>query len=559
MQDRPYQVQAHKNIRGEWLKGINRQLIAMATGTGKTVIFSGLPDRMHDVLPGQMLILAHREELIDQAIDKMRTINPGLRIDKEMANHKADPSLADAIVASVATLGRKGTKRIANYNWERVDKIVTDEAHHSVAQTYMNIYEASGILTAGDRRLLLGVTATPQRGDGKALREIYQKISFVYSMRQAITDGWIVDVCGIRVRTGTSLDEVRTVAGDFDSGDLANTVNNEKRNQLVVKAWLENGENRPTIVYCVDIQHTKDLAEMFRHYGVAAEAVWGNDPDRAKKLAMHREGAITVLLNCGILTEGYDDWRISCIVLARPTKSSVLFTQMVGRATRLQEGCGNLLSWTGAPIKRNCIVIDVVDNSHRHSLVTLPTLMGLSTAIDLKGESVVGAAIKLEEAQKLYPHIDFTKITDISTINAYIEKVNLFDIKFPEEVESNSELSWHHSATGGYTLLLPNKEKLTICQNMLDKYDISGIIKGKRYKGERDTVEDAFAAADGIVQSECPEALRVIRRRAPWHSDPATVPQLKTLARLFPGKALPLDMSKGHAGRLIGSHYAGRN
>src|SRR5439155_14414681 len=129
--NRPYQIDALNSIRSEYLKGNNRQLLSMPTGSGKTIIFSQLPTHVKDILPGQTLILAHRDELIDQAIAKMRAINPSLRVDKEKAEHRADPSAADVIVASVATLGRKDTKRTQGYNWQNFDKVVTDEAHHS--------------------------------------------------------------------------------------------------------------------------------------------------------------------------------------------------------------------------------------------------------------------------------------------------------------------------------------------------------------------------------------------------------------------------------------------
>lgn len=571
MQDRPYQNDAHAAIKGEFGKGTTRQLIQMATGTGKTVVFSQLPERMKTELPGQMLILAHREELIDQAIAKMQLVNPSLKIDKEMAEHKADPSVADVIVASVATLGRANNSRIGKYNWPNIDKIVTDEAHHSIANSYLNIYDASGILQDGQKRLMLGVTATPQRGDGKALAQLYQKISFVYTMRQAIEDGWLVEVRGVRVNTGTSLDGIKTTGGDYATDELAETVNTPQRNQLIVKAWLDNGQGRQTIGFTVDIKHAQDLAAMFVHFGIKAEAVWGNDPERKDKLARHRQGETTILLNCGVLVEGYDDWQIGCVILGRPTKSSVLFTQMVGRGTRLEEGTGNLkvyqdlkyIKGVGKTIKSDCIVIDVVDSSSKHSLITLPTLMGMSAKLDLKGGGIVATVKLLEQAQKDFPHVNFDDLPDISQLQAHIESVNLFDIKFPDEVEASSELSWYPNATGGYVLILPNKETLTIQQNLLDRWELFGKIRNKRYRGERDTVEEAFKAADTLIQNVASDSLKVLRREETWHNDPASEKQIKLLSKFYKdkkGKPLPLppDLSRGKASRLISSYLAGK-
>lgn len=552
-------MQGHAAIRAEFTKGTYHQMIQMATGTGKTVVFSQLPQRMNDLLPGQTMVLAHREELIDQAIDKMRKVNPHLRIDKEKAEHKADPSLADVIVASVSTLGRQGTQRVLKYNWENFDKFVIDEAHHSTATTYQNVLDVAGLLRENDKRLLLGVTATPQRSDGQALAKLYQKIVFSYSMRQAIEDGWLAEPRGIKVRTNTSLDAIKTKAGDYDQSELADTVNNPARNQLIVKAWLDNGEDRQTVGFTVDIQHAKDLAKTFQYYGVSAEAIWGDDPERKEKLAAHRAGKFKVLLNCGVLTEGYDDPNLGCIILARPTKSSVLFTQMVGRGTRLQEGCDNLLIVPkDSPWKRDCIIIDVVDTSSRHSLITLPTLMGMAAGVDLKGRGIVTAVKELEEAQKDFPHIDFSTLPDISQLDTFIENVNLFEIKLPDEVTQHSELTWNHSATGGYVLLLPEKEAVSICQNALDKYEISAIIKSKHYKGERDTLEAAFSAADGLVADVYPEVLKLTRQHESWHDDPATPAQITALKRMYKGKQIPADITKGKASRLISYAKAGK-
>lgn len=547
MQDRPYQAAAHKAIRDGLAKGTTHQLIQMATGTGKTVVFSQLPEQLKSTHPGKMLVLAHRSELIDQAIAKMRVVNPFLRIDKEMAEHHADPSQADVIVASVATLGRRGTKRLSKYDWSLFDKYVVDEAHHSVASSYLNIFEAARLFEDGNKSLLLGVTATPSRGDGQALAKIFQKITYTYAMRQAIEDGWLVEPHGYRVKTGTSLDKVKISQGDYDTQELSNTVNTPQRNQLIVKAWLENAQGRPTVGFSVDIQHAKDLAAMFVQYGIKAEAVWGVDPDRADKIARHKSGETTVLFNCGVLSEGYDDPQISCIILAGPTKSPVKFTQMVGRGTRLHPG------------KIDTIILDIVDASSRNSLVTLPTLMGMSASLDLKGQGVVYAVKKLEEEQKKYPQIDFTQLADISTLDAFIENVNLFEVKFAPEVEGNSELSWYPSPTGGYVLILPNKDRLSINQNLLDKWSLFGTIKEQTYQGERDTIEQAFLAADNLVNKVCPDALKILRREEKWHKNPASGPQLKLIAKLYKGKAIPPDLSSGQASKLISARIAGKS
>jgi superfamily II DNA or RNA helicase len=542
---RPYQQATLSAIKENFNKGAHRQLVSSATGTGKSVTLSHIPETMRSELPGQMLVLVHREELVDQNISKLKLYNPELSVSKEMAGDYADVN-ADVIVASVATLGRSNSSRADRFPWEKITTVVTDECHHSTAQSYLNIYERADVLRTDTHKLHVGFTATPSRADGEGLYKVYDKIVFQYGMRQAIEDGYLVEVKGIRVPTSTSLDGVKTVKGDFDQKDLADAVNNPERNQRIVKAWLDVAEGRRTVAFTVDIAHAKDMAEMFRHYGVKAEAIWGDDPDRADKLKRHQAGEITVLANCGVLTEGYDDPGVSCIVLARPTKSGVFFTQAVGRGTRLLEG------------KADCLVLDVVDASSRHSLVTLPTLMGMSAKLDLKGQGVVFAAKQLEEAQKQFPHINFNDLPDIGQLKSYVESVSLFDIKFPAEVEQNSQLSWYPNATGGYTIMLPDKDSLMIEQNLLDKWELSGRIRGKKYRGERDTVEAAFKAADDLIHNVAPEVLKVLRREETWHGDPATPSQLKLLTKFYKGKPIPPDLTKGKASRLIGSFMAGK-
>jgi superfamily II DNA or RNA helicase len=533
------------------------------TVTHNTVMFSQLYEKMKSRLPGQMLVLAHREELIDQNIAKMRLVNPTLRVDKEMAEHKADPSQADVIVASVATLGRKGTKRVEKYNWERIDKVIVDEAHHSTADSYRNIFALTRSLEPTSQGLLLGVTATPQRSDGKALAELYERVVFVYSIREAITDGWLVDIRGYRVRTDTDLSGVEKSRGDFAADQLADAVNTPERNRKIVAAWFARAENRQTVAFCAGIKHAQDLAHAFREAGVEAEAVWGDDQERSAKLKAHRDKEITVICNCGVLVEGYDDWRIGCVLLARPTQSSVLFTQMVGRGTRLQEGIGCLKGLVGTPewlstIKSDCIVLDVVDNSSKHSLITLPTLMGLPGTLDLKGKSVVGSVELIEQAQIDNPSVDFSKLQSITELKQFIESINLFEVRFPAEVEENSELTWYRAAGGGYRIAIPKSAGGGYCrisQNMLDQWQIEGELAGRTFRGTGAAMDGAFKKCDELIRERCPDILNIISRSAKWHGQKATANQMTILRRLFKGRVFP-ELTKGAASRLIGERLA---
>jgi ATP-dependent helicase IRC3 len=520
----------------------------MATGTGKTVVFAKLFEKMKSRLPGQMMVLAHTEELVEQNRKKLQNVNPTLKVGKEMARQYAD-SQDDIISASVATVGRMGSKRLSAF--PNIDKLVVDEAHHSTAEAYGRVFEATGVLGPQSPKLLLGVTATPQRPDGKALSDIYEKVAFVYGMRQAISDKFLVPVRGFRVTTDTSLSDISKSDGDFVKSELGNAVNNESRNKRIVDAWKKVGENRKTLVFTVDIEHAKKQAEEFQKAGVDAEAVWGDDPLRADKLEKFRNGEFKVLCNCSVLVEGYDDPSIACVILARPTASGVLFTQMVGRGTRLFPG------------KEDLIAIDIVDTSISHSLVTLPTLMGMSNVLDIKGKDLLWAVETIEAAQAANPSIDFTKLKDIDELPTLIQSVNMFEVRFPKEVEQNSELTWFRAIDGGYKMLIPKESEeragfMKIYENPLGQWDIVGRIKDVQLKASRPSMEEAFKASDEQIRKRIGKVtLSYLLREATWHNKPVSSGQKKMLERLFPYKKFDYEqMTSGQASRVIGERLA---
>jgi len=566
---RVYQNLAVNAIDSSLAAEINRQLLVMATGTGKTEVFSHLPEKLKHRLPGQQMVLLHRDELAQQAIKKLQKRNPGKIVQQEAGAEHCDPAVADMIVASVQTLGRKGTKRLAKFNKNTLDKFVVDEAHRSIADSYYNVYNHFELLKDKDPRLLLGVTATPTRGDGEGLGKLYQKIVYTYSLRQAIEDGFLVDVKGIRVDTEISLDNVKTTMGDFNQDDLAKEVDNPYRNNLVAIAYSEHCVGRQAIGFGVNIQHSCNLANTFKDRGFNAEAVWGADRDQDDKIQRFREGKIDILFNAQLLVEGFDLATIGCVILAAPTKSGVVFSQRVGRGTRLDlpDGFDNLheyrsymkdLALSTEGLKEDCIILDVCDATTRHSLITLPTLLGLPSGLNMRGKSLVGTARAIEDMIAKYPHLDFSTLKDADKVEAFVESVNLFEVKFPSEVEANSEFTWHPAYSGGYLLMLPDKDSLRIEENLLTKWVISGNIKGKKYKGERNTMAEAFSAADDLIKKIAPEALKIVKREAHWHNDPPTPGQLKLLAKLFRGKQIPADLTKGAASKLIGSALAGK-
>jgi ATP-dependent helicase IRC3 len=551
MQDRPYQMEAEQATLSEYDKGVRRMMHVMATGTGKTVVFSKLYEAMKSRLPGQMLVVAHTEELVKQNADAMLEWNPGIKVGIEMSGSYADETGDDVISTCVGTLGRKDTKRVSRFNWDNVDKVVIDEAHHGVTDGYRRILDAAGSLHADTHKLLLGVTATPNRPDGEPLSDLFEKVAYVYSIRQAIKDKWLVPIRGYRTVTDTSLADVSSNDGDFVKSELSAAVNNHKRNNQIVDVWMAKAEGRRTLCFTVDIEHAKAQALAFNIRGVEAAAVWGDDPMRAEKLEAFREGKIRVLCNCNLLIEGFNDPGIACVLLARPTQSGILFTQMVGRGTRLYPG------------KLDLIVIDVVDGTTKHTLLTLPTLMGMQAYLDLKGRSLLEVVEELEALKEEHPGVNFDSLESMEKAAWLIEQVDLFQIRFPKEVEENSELMWFKAVDGGYKMLVPKEGDtragfLKVYENAIGRWELVGRINDVELHGTRPTMEEIFKVSDEQVRKRVNKmTLTKVLREATWHGKPVTKGQRKMLEQLFPHKQFLYDqMNSGQASKLISERLA---
>ena len=548
MQLRPYQEEALQAVVDNLCAGVRQQLLVLATGLGKTVIAAQLPTVLKDLAPGKLLFVAHRNELLTQAMDKIQTWNPNLKIGLEKAESHADPD-CDVIIACNASIGRAGSTRMAHF-WESISVIVIDEVHHAVADSYLNIINDSGVLLPDSNKVLIGLTATPKRKnrarttqanllddeDLISLKSIFKKIVFSYTIRRGIKQGYLAPLHGFRINTKTSLDNVKTTAGDFQVDQLSETVNTVERNTQIVKAWKDNVKDKQTLCFTVDVQHAKDLADTFLRNGVMAQPIYGDDSQRSEKLKWFESGKIQVLCNCALLIEGFDSPAVACIVLARPTKSSSLYTQMVGRGTRLKEG------------KENCTVLDICDNYRRCSLVTLPSLVGLNADMDLGGSSVTAVAEKMEALTERYPTVDLSHLTDITKVDAYIESLDLFAAPYTEDVKEFSKLTWMGCSDGSYVLQIPEKkelkdakafsqfkhERLQITPNDLDEFElsISSVSVEAKKLGIYNSLKEAFESADEVMSRCRADRMKLVTRESDWHANPASDPAKKLLRSL---------------------------
>ena len=343
-------------------------LIVMPTGTGKTVIFCTLG---HD-LGWTTLILVHRDELVRQTIETLERVWPAAiaGVVKAARNEWQD---RDAVVASVQSLNNS---RLEGMPRDRFGLIVVDEAHHAAAESWVRI------LDYFDSRFILGCSATPERFDGRSLADRFgDKALFTYQLRDAIEDGQLARLTQYQIATDASLDGVAYRMGDYAESALSLVVNTPARNNVILEAFNKHAPGRRAIAFCVDVQHATDLAETFQGAGINAECVTGETPIdlRRQLLADFAAGKIQVMANCQVLTEGFDDPGVDCILMARPTASRGLYTQCIGRGLRKFRN------------KSDCLVLDITDNAAKHKLVTALDLLGAPQATDAEGGDVLRA------------------------------------------------------------------------------------------------------------------------------------------------------------------------
>lgn len=348
---RPYQEEAISRI-SSCLAESASTLLVLPTGTGKTRTAATYVQRRG----GRVLWLAHRHELIEQGRDSLEEVT-GRACSIEKADQRARGT--DVVVASVQTL--KG-ERLAEFGRRfEPELIVTDEAHHSPSPSYRAIYDAF------PRAKHLGLTATPDRHDERAMGLVFDSVAFVYEIRDAIKDGFLCPIRALSVQVDAiDLHAVGTVAGDLNQGELDAIMSAEEALHGVVGAAREHAGDRRTIVFTTSVENAHRLAEIMNRYKPdSARAVDGATDARSRSTILrdHKAGQYQYLFNVGVLTEGYDDPQVSCIVLGRPTSSRALYAQMAGRGLRI------------APGKADCLLVDLAGNAGRHSLVTATDIL----------------------------------------------------------------------------------------------------------------------------------------------------------------------------------------
>lgn len=380
MKLRPYQDRC-VNAVFDALGSHRSALVDMATGLGKTVIFSHVADRW----PGRVLIMAHRDELIRQAADKVQAITgvrPGIEMAGERVYENGGIGRPKVVIASVQTL--TSGDRLAKFDPSQFGLVITDEAHRGVAKSYRRVF-AYFDRNPDSRRL--GVTATPLRADQLALGQVFETVAFRYPIEDGIADGWLVPVAQHAVHVdGLDFSRLRTIAGDFHEGELEKILTEEAVLHKVAAPVVELAGSRPTLVFCCSVKHAELMAAVLNRYkSHSAEFLCGaSDPShRAERVQAFRAGRLQFLCNCLLMTEGFDAPPTALVVMARPTKSLSLYCQLIGRGTRPLPGVVDGIETPqdrraaiACSDKPGLLVLDFVGNSGRHQIVTALDVLG---------------------------------------------------------------------------------------------------------------------------------------------------------------------------------------
>lgn len=324
---RPYQQEAHTAVMQAFTSGKRRVLVTMPTGSGKTVLFGSIIGKV--VSAGRRaLVLAHREELIDQAAETLRLMLPEASVGIVRAEH--DDVDADVIVATVQTL--RNPERIQRIG--AFSLIVIDEAHHSVADTYCGILDRLGALDDTQAfPKVLGVTATPDRGDRQGLGEVFEEIVYEVSILDLIEQGYLADIRAKRIIIDDlELDGVTRRGGDFTDGALGDAMEDAGAPEHIAEAIKRYAADRKTIVFLPTVELARQTAEAINAVGIRAESIDGTTPkeERRRIVDQVRAGELQVITNCMVLTEGFDAPVLDCAVMARPTCSRSLYQQSAG-------------------------------------------------------------------------------------------------------------------------------------------------------------------------------------------------------------------------------------
>ncbi|KAF4976397.1 hypothetical protein FZEAL_6926 [Fusarium zealandicum] len=569
LQLRDYQEECITSVLESIKNGHKRVGISLATGSGKTVIFTQLIDKVQPVSSNarQTLILAHRRELVEQAAHHCQRAYPDKKIEIEMGNVHATGT-ADITIASVQSIISQ--QRLRKFDPSHFKLVLVDEAHHIVAPGYLKTLRHFGLEEKReDSPNLVGVSATFSRFDGVRLGAAIDEIVYHKDYLDMISEKWLSDVIFTTVESKANLSKVKKSAfGDYQPAELSKVVNTEEINDITVRSWMAKAPGRKsTLVFCVDVAHVVELTERFRKHGFDARYVTGETAkiERGETLDAFKEGKFPVLVNCGVFTEGTDIPNIDCIVLGRPTRSRNLLVQMIGRGMRLHPG------------KKNCHIIDLV-SSLDTGIVTTPTLFGLNP--DLLVNGATASDLRSIKASEGLEHTTSERVLSYETTNGpgaadsvsftdYSSILDLIaDTSGEKHIRAISQYAWVQvgeerfvlgAPSGSYIRIERINERPNTTAAIFRAVEVRALPPGlakSPYAIPQEiltaaTFADAVHGADSFAASVFPH--NFIHRAQRWRSLPSTPGQVAFINKVR-GKSQPLtanDLTKGKAADMI--------
>lgn len=399
---RPYQQEAITTIRKEF-EFCDRQYIVMPTGSGKTVTFLSYAKQFHK----RILIVVPSRQLLKQVYESCLLFYHNKDISR-----RGDDYLQAISTVHICVINSAIGDHLKDLFRVHFDLIIIDEAHHSHSDSYKKLINSKmGSVEEGHVKIL-GVTATPDRSDGRLLFEILGQPTYVVEVKDLIHQKYLSDIEGLAVRTNIDLSDVDDHNGDFSLKFLYNKLNVESRNTLILNAFVREMVGRKTLVFCINVLHSKQLCSLFSKNGISCAHIDGKMTSLQKQNIIDgfKSGHISVIFNCHLLTEGFDEPSINGIILARPTQSRSLFLQMLGRGLRIYPG------------KNNCKVVDIVD-SHRK-------VMGFSS---IGSSRIVKAMDKFNSMNEIE---DFVEKELLILSDFRMEKVDLLGARLIDEKEA---------------------------------------------------------------------------------------------------------------------------
>ncbi len=399
---KPYQIEAVEAIRYTFTREF-RQYIEMPTGSGKTITFLSYARQYHK----KILIIVPSRQLMNQIYESALNFYSACDISRKGDRH--NDKIKTLHICIIASIRGDYLEFLANNSF---DLTIIDEAHHTQSASYKRLIKRRSEIFHERDMLILGATATPDRSDGQLLKEILYTCSYKLEIYKMIEDGHLSDVEGYSVKTGIDISDVDSHNGDFSLSLLYKKLCTDSRNSMIIDLYIKEMTDRKTLIFCINIAHSKQITQLLNFHGISASHIDGmmKDNERKSILSAFHNGEISVLCNCQLLTEGFDEPSIDGIILARPTRSRSLFLQMIGRGLRTFKG------------KVNCKIIDIVDG-HR-------SLSGFNSLLT---EGFFSEPDSFKSIQDIRDHLSHS-LVELSEIK--IERTEFFDQNHGSEIEA---------------------------------------------------------------------------------------------------------------------------